>query len=98
MTRSLAVLTLSAILLVGLPSLAGGGDRTSVFHVEGMTCVLCAKAIEKALRDVEGVRGVSIDRELERVTIVADPTLSTDRLEQTIQSAGRYEADLLEGD
>ncbi len=97
MTRLLSILSLTGVLLFGGIALAESGpDRTSVFHVEGMTCGLCAKAIHKALGDVEGVRSVEIDRKAERVTVVADAELSGDRLEQTIESAGRYEAELLQ--
>ena len=97
MGRVLALLPLTAILLIGVPALAGGGsDQTSTFRVEGMTCGLCAKSIEKALGDVDGVRSVEVDRKAERVTIVADAALTRDRLEETIESAGRYEAEFLE--
>ncbi len=61
-----------------------------------MTFGLCAKSIDKALRGLDGVRSVEIDREAERVAVVADTSLATDRLEATIESAGRYEAELLE--
>lgn len=97
MTRLPAVLCLAAALLVAIPALAEGGPAyATVFHVEGMTCALCAKAIERALRDVEGVRSVAIDRKAERVTVVADAAIATERLEQTIEAAGPYGADLVE--
>jgi Cu+-exporting ATPase len=70
-------------------------ERTSIFRVEGMTCALCGKAIDKSLRQVEGVRRVAIDQEAERVTIVADAAVPTERLEQGIESAGSYKAELL---
>jgi copper chaperone CopZ len=69
--------------------------RTSVFRVEGMTCALCGKAIDKALREVEGVRRVAVDVKAERVTIVADAAVPKERLEQGIESAGSYEAELV---
>ena len=98
MFRRLSILALSAALFAGGTALAGeGGDRTAVFHVEGMTCGLCAKSIDKALRSVDGVRSVEIDRDAERVAVVADTSLGMDRLEATIESAGRYEAELLDG-
>ncbi len=97
MFRILSVLTLAAALFVGGNALAADGtERTSVFRVEGMTCGLCAKSIDKALHGLDGVRSVEIDQDAERVEIVADASLATDRLEATIESAGRYEAELLE--
>ncbi len=97
MTRLLAILSLVGFLLAGVPALAEGeADRTSVFHVTGMTCGLCPRAIDKSLYDVEGVRSVEVDRKAERVTVVADATLTTDGLKQTIESAGHFQAELLE--
>lgn len=99
MTRFLTMLSLLAILAADVPALADPAhDRTSAFRVEGMTCALCGKAIEKTLRQIEGVRSVTVDQKAERVTVVADATVSTDRIEQSIESAGRYEAEPLAGD
>lgn len=66
------------------------------FHVTGMTCGLCSKAIEKGLRDVDGVRDVQIDRKAERVRVIASRDLSANALEAAIEGAGNYEADLLD--
>ncbi len=87
------------LLVAGIPSLADtAGDRTSVFRVQGMTCALCAKAIERALRSVEGVRSVAVDREAERVTVIADFKVPSERLEQSIESSGSYEAEAIGSD
>ncbi|MCZ6462973.1 MAG: heavy metal-associated domain-containing protein [Proteobacteria bacterium] len=95
MRRRIAALALVGALLA--PALAeGGADRTSVFRVEGMTCGLCAKAIEKALGNVQGVQRIEIDQEAERVTVVADAELTPVRLEDAIESAGGYEAVLVQ--
>ena len=97
MFRMLSILTLAVALFVGVNAPAGdGAERTAVFHVKGMTCGLCAKSIDKALRGVDGVRSVEVDRKAERVAVVADTSLATDRLEATIESAGSYEAELLD--
>ena len=97
MTRVLAILSVATVVLIGGPATAGeGGDQTSVFRVEGMTCGLCAKAIDKAVQGVDGVRSVEIDQQAERVAIVANASLPAQRLEEAIESAGRYEAELVE--
>jgi len=91
-------LSLAAVALL----LAGPvrADEPSVaaheLQVTGMTCGLCAKAIENGLRGVDGVRDVQIDREAERVRVVASSSLSATALEAAIEGAGRYEADLLD--
>lgn len=95
MTRSLATLSLLATLAVSAALADPTGDHTSVFRVEGMTCGLCAKAIEKALRAVEGVQSVQVDREAEEVAVVAESDLALDRLEEAIEAAGSYRAELV---
>lgn len=95
-TRLLAMLLLVAMVAVSAPALADpAADRTSVFRVEGMTCGLCAKAIDKALREVEGVRSVQVDREREEVAVVVEGDLAWERLEQAIEGAGPYRAELV---
>ena len=98
MKRGMAlILLLTGTLLAGGAGLAWAeGARTYVFHVEGMTCELCAKAIRKALLRVEGVQDVEVERGSERVSAVADAALAAERLEQAIESSGAYEAELLE--
>jgi len=67
--------------------------RTAVFRVEGMTCGLCARSIDEALRDVGGVYSVSIDPSSGRMTVVADAPLPDARLESAVEAAGRYQAE-----
>lgn len=95
MIRRLAVL-IALGLLVSPVHADDGLAHTMIFHVEGMTCGLCARAIDKALREVDGVRSVEIDREAERVSVRTDGALSTGRLERAIEAAGRYEAEPIE--
>ncbi len=84
---------LLAALLAAAPGSAPAEDaRTSTFRVEGMTCSLCGKAIDKALRDVDGVTAVEVDREAGRATVRAAPHVSAKQLERAIESAGRYSA------
>lgn len=93
--RLTALIGLGLLVSLG-PALADDASRTAMFHVEGMTCRLCAKSIDKVLRGLDGVQSVVVDRKAERVTVVADTALSDDRLEQTIESAGEYEAELIQ--
>jgi copper chaperone CopZ len=82
------------ISLVGLlaSSSASAEDQTQVFAVQGMTCALCGKAIEKSVRAVEGVRDVRVDQKSERVTVVTSAELDGALLIEAIESAGRYTA------
>jgi copper chaperone CopZ len=83
------------LLLAGAARAEEPSAASHEFHVTGMTCGLCAKAIEKGLRGVDGVRDVQIDRKAERVRVIASSNLSSNALEAAIEGAGSYEADLV---
>ncbi|MFQ5515430.1 MAG: heavy-metal-associated domain-containing protein [Myxococcota bacterium] len=96
--RGTLPITLVAILGLFLaatePVAEGAGQRqTHVFHIEGMTCALCGKAISKALHEVEGVQEIEIDQRTDRVRVVVAPEVTAEMLERAIESAGRYEAE-----
>jgi Cu+-exporting ATPase len=79
------------LILLLAPLLALAADpppRTAVFEVKGMTCALCGKAIERALRELEGIERVAIDAKAERVIVVADPKITPEVIQATIAAAG----------
>ncbi len=97
MKQSLGYLALALCLLVGSPSFGEEeAADTQVFAVEGMTCSLCGKAIEKSLRGVEGVRDVRVDQKAERVTVVTSPEVGTASPVAAIESVGRETASPVE--
>ena len=71
-------------------------DQTRVYKVEGMSCALCNKAIQKSLGTVEGVKSVDVDRATKRVTITAAPAVEPNSLKHAIESAGGFTATRLE--
>src|SRR5579884_452612 len=48
--------------------------ETKEIEIDGMTCDICVRTIEKALRGVDGVREVSVDRSRNRATVTFDNT------------------------
>lgn len=48
--------------------------ETHSFGIDGMTCDNCVKTISKALKRVNGVKDVSIDREGATATVTFDTT------------------------
>lgn len=52
--------------------------ETTVLRVNGMTCDACARRVEAALRRVEGVDRVSVDRALARAIVEHDGVPATD--------------------
>ncbi len=84
------------LVLLSAPLAAEDATATREFHVSGMTCGLCARAIEKGLREVDGVREVEVDRDAERVRVVASRGVTAATLEAAIEGAGAYEAEPVE--
>jgi mercuric ion transport protein len=63
-------------------------DRASL-AVEGMDCTACATAIEKKLKDLDGVKSAIVSYEQKRATVEFDANKVTiAQLEQAIQDAG----------
>jgi copper chaperone CopZ len=48
--------------------------ETRIIAIEGMTCDNCVKTLTKAIKKVNGVKDVSVDRENARATVTFDTT------------------------
>lgn len=71
-------------------------DQAS-FAVEGMDCTACATAIEKKLKDLDGVQSAIVSYEEKRATVKFDASKVTiAQLEQAIRDAG-YRAHPIQG-
>ena len=97
MLRTSVFIVFLALMFTGTSASANSeSDQTCVYQVEGMTCALCNKAIEKSLRMVEGVKSVDVDRAMKRVTVTAAPTVELNSLKHAIESAGGFTATRLD--
>ncbi len=77
-------------------SVAARVERAS-FALEGMDCLACATAIEKKLKDLNGVHSAIVSYEQKRATVEFDARkITVAQLEQAIQDAG-YRAHPLPG-
>ena len=54
--------------------------------VEGMSCSHCQKAVEKALKEIEGVEKVQVD--LEKKEVVVTGSAAREKLAEAITEAG----------
>ena len=63
--------------------------ETRVLGIEGMTCDNCVKTLSRALKRVNGIKEVDIDRPNARATITFDTT-KTDMaaIHETIEKSG----------
>ncbi|MBI2619958.1 MAG: heavy-metal-associated domain-containing protein [Ignavibacteriales bacterium] len=65
------------------------GKETVTIAVESMQCGTCKKAVEKALKKVDGVEAVRVDLEAGKATVTYTPALTTfSSLETAITKAG----------
>ncbi len=71
------------------PAFAADVQRT--LALSGLTCTACSAAVTKALKQVEGVRDVTVSEDRTRAVVVADEAVSEDKLVAAVTRLG-YEA------
>ncbi len=74
------------LVLSGTTALAADVQRT--LALSGLTCVACSAAVTKALKQVRGVRVVSINDDRTQATVVADESVPSAVLIQAVEKAG----------
>ena len=63
--------------------------ETTVINVEGMSCNHCKMAVEKGLKEVEGVSSAEVNLDAKNVTVSYDAgKVKTDSLKKVIADAG----------
>lgn len=77
-----------AIVAVLVPMVAAAGERTTRLEIEGMHCSLCAPAVTKALKDVEGVKSATVSLADEEAVVVADESVTAEALTAAVAKAG----------
>jgi copper chaperone CopZ len=66
-------------------------SQTTYLHVEGMTCMMCVKHVENALKAVPGVEGAKVSLSEKRAAVLHGEEASVDALIAAVRQAG-YEA------
>ncbi len=56
---------------------------------------MCEKAVRGAVKEVDGVKDVRIDREAERVWVDCAAEVSAKALVDAIESAGKFQAEVV---
>jgi copper chaperone CopZ len=65
--------------------------RETLLQVDGMSCSSCVRHIDRALRSVDGVRGIEVRLKDRRVVVTHDGSAPVDELVEAVREAG-YEA------
>lgn len=88
------VTVVAVALLVALVFCAGSVSattRTVTLKVRGMTCGGCATAVEKALKETEGVLEARVQYERGRAVVkYDDQKVTVDKLREVVQSTGFF--------
>ena len=89
------LLTLASLTLFTLPALANHTEghksiHTTTVNVNGLVCDFCARAIEKVFYKQEGVEGVIVNLDEQKVTLETDDTstLTDEQISALITEAG----------
>ena len=61
---------------------------TATYHVTGMTCDHCVRAVSDELTRLTGVTDVAVDLESGRATVTSETPLSDDVVAAAIEEAG----------
>ena len=77
------------LLLLGSTGFAADVQRT--LTLSGLTCTACSAAVTKALKQIEGVRDVTVSEDRTRAVVVADDAVPEDTLIAAVTRLG-YEA------
>lgn len=64
---------------------------THSYHVTGITCAGCEKKVQKALAGIPAVKGVTIDRTSQTVTVAMDMPVAIETLRSALQGYPKYQ-------
>ncbi len=78
--------TVAALVVLATPVLAG--ESRTTLALSGLTCAACPPAVTKALKQVEGVRDVSINDDRTQAVVVADASVRPQALAEAVRRLG----------
>lgn len=70
------------------PLAVSAAEATTTLVIHGMHCALCAPAITKALKRVDGVKTVEVSVADERAVVVADESVTAEALIAAVGTVG----------
>ncbi len=83
-----------SLIIVGVLFMAAAStaaaEQKVIMEIEGMTCTLCAVAVEKSLSRVQGVEGVRVSHKERKAQLTADESVTDATLVEAVRKAGPY--------
>ena len=65
-----------------------GNKITKTIFIEGMSCIHCSKRVEDALKDIKGVKSVSISLERKKAEVTLKIEVDNEVLKTAIEDIG----------
>ena len=70
----------------------GSEKITKIIQIEGMSCMHCAKKVENTLKELKGVKNVTVNLEEKKATVVMKQEISEETLKNAVEELG-YEVE-----
>ncbi len=86
MNRMIKGIVVSLVLLS--PLIVFAGDAATTLAIDGMHCAVCAPAVTKALKQVDGVKTVNVSLAEKRAVVVAADTVTPESLVAAVAKVG----------
>lgn len=83
-----------SIFLLFMAIEAFAADKTITVQVKGLSCPICAGAVEKQIKKIPGVKSVKIHLSQGRATVVADETVPNEKFIEAVTEAGFTPGDI----
>jgi len=74
--------------LVLLATAALAGEVRTTLALSGLTCAACSPAVTKVLKQVEGVRDVTVNDDRTKAVVVADESVPPEVLTEAVRRLG----------
>lgn len=84
-----------ALFLALLLPASAFAEQEVTLSIEGMTCELCAVAVEKVLESTEGVKEAKASYEDRTAVVIAGDEVSENDLLRAVEKAGPYTVEVL---
>jgi len=82
------------LILFLISTAAFAADKTLTLQVKGLSCPICAGAVEKQMKKISGVKSVKIHLSKGQATIIADESVPNESLLSAVEEAGFTAGDI----
>ncbi len=76
------------LLLLILKALLLASDIEVVFHIKGMTCPTCTRAVKLSLLGVSGVKSAKVYLNDEKAIVIMDESVHINLLQEAVKKVG----------